>query len=654
MPDETTSNDEKNTKSIPYPVPRGRRARRKVEKGLRTGDAGENRPVGLSMDDGLQKPQVRTTLRAFAKADKKGDAPLGMADGVHSPSGSVQRHHSYGITGVETGTVGVPSASVQRHGEYDGIAAENHPDFPIDTQDLYEEVLPGAVFVNSNTERQLTPGALTSAPRVPSVARQHNPILIPERSPPTVSVDEPSSPDVDQLQKKKKRKRLLVILVLALIVVIVVAVGTVVATTTRSSGDDEEESSAPTISPTMRICPERSIDWKEVLRRCEENDSILEAIPPCVVPFYETALSQVTKPFEFTESCTPSTLSLSALAFAIKKQFLSGIQNPDLFFNLAFLHFSLDGPRSWTQSGDWLSFQIDPCNWSGVQCNEQAVNVGLSSGKNVGGTLPSEIGYFSSLGQLSISGGTMGGTFPPELCNLPNIVHIEIINNLLSGTLPSDLENCKSLISLSINDVPMEGTIPSEIGLLKEMRFLDIGFSSLSGTIPQEILDLPNLLRFGIRGGISGPFPWLLSSSINELYLSQTKITGVIPTEIGTKIGLSTLLIEASNLSSTIPSEIGLLSSLQLLSISGSRGIEGTLPTEMGALTALKFLTLSDTSLVGQLPTELAQCTGLERIDFTNARFTGTIPAELCFWTRGGGVSFIYECLFSTCLRNEC
>lgn len=88
------------------------------------------------------------------------------------------------------------------------------------------------------------------------------------------------------------------------------------------------------------------------------------------------------------------------------------------------------------------------------------------------------------------------------------------------------------------------------------------------------------------------------------------KLTGSIPTEIGTDLSaLTDLSVNNNILQGTLPSELALLSALNYLRLD-SNILEGTLPTGL-AQTALTYFSVNSNSLQGTLPTELAQLTTL-------------------------------------------
>jgi len=69
-------------------------------------------------------------------------------------------------------------------------------------------------------------------------------------------------------------------------------------------------------------------------------------------------------------------------------------------------------------------------------------------------------------------------------------------------------------------------------------------------------------------------------SDLQEISLSDNRLQGPLPSEIGLLLSLTYLYLDINSITGTIPSEIGLLSSLERLILDGN-SITGTLPTEL-------------------------------------------------------------------------
>jgi Leucine-rich repeat (LRR) protein len=82
---------------------------------------------------------------------------------------------------------------------------------------------------------------------------------------------------------------------------------------------------------------------------------------------------------------------------------------------------------------------------------------------NLTGTIPSNIGEYSSLRQLDLSFNKLHGTIPASLFNLRQLTHLFLGNNTLNGSLPTQKGQSLSNVDVSYND--LSGSLPSWVSL---------------------------------------------------------------------------------------------------------------------------------------------------------------------------------------------
>jgi hypothetical protein len=90
-----------------------------------------------------------------------------------------------------------------------------------------------------------------------------------------------------------------------------------------------------------------------------------------------------------------------------------------------------------------------------------------------------------------------------------------------------------------------------------------------------------------------------------------------------------TLDLSNSGLTGSIPSEIGNLANLTHLDLSGN-GLTGSISSEIGNLTNLTTLWLNDNQLTGSIPPEIGNLANLTYLWLSYNDLTGIIPNEIC------------------------
>ena len=159
----------------------------------------------------------------------------------------------------------------------------------------------------------------------------------------------------------------------------------------------------------------------------------------------------------------------------------------------------------------------------------------------------------------------------------------------------------------------LEGEIPPEIGDLSELEKFYLHYSVLKCSIPKTIGNLTKLKILSL--------------------ISNRKMWGPIPREIGNLVNMMDINLADNALSGPLPREIGNLSKLTRLTLYHNN-LTGPLPPEIGNLVNLEFLDLDYNSLSGWLPLSVSNLTKLlyfflqgnkvEHIDPDNGQFDGT------------------------------
>ena len=159
---------------------------------------------------------------------------------------------------------------------------------------------------------------------------------------------------------------------------------------------------------------------------------------------------------------------------------------------------------------------------------------------------------------------------------------------------------------------------------------INLSDNKLTGQIPGELGSLDNLQDlFLADNDLTGEIPAELGSLVNlqYLYLYDNDLTGEIPVELSTLVKLEDLDLSNNRLTGEIPVELGKLANLRYLGLSGNK-LTGEIPEELGLL-PLQYLALSDNNLTGEIPGQLGLLANLVYLYLDGNGLTGEIPGVL-------------------------
>jgi len=296
------------------------------------------------------------------------------------------------------------------------------------------------------------------------------------------------------------------------------------------------------------------------------------------------------------------------------------------------------------------------------------------------GNIPNGIANASMLTRIDLQSNQFSGTVPDVFGGLKllDCLHLDFNNNLkledsFGFNFLASLTGCRQLKYLSVSGTRLS-KLPKSIGNLT-VGYFWAQSSGINGNLPLEIGNMSNLVQLYLSGNdINGPIPSTtkglhnlqtlylddneLQGSIDELceikslsdvYLSNNKFSGVLPTCLGNMTSLSKVHIGANRLTSEIPSsfwnlkdilevnlssnaltgnlsmEIGKLRAITLLNLSGNQ-ISSNIPETIGLLKTLSFLDLSHNLLTGVIPKSLGDLVSLESINVSYNMLEGEIP----------------------------
>lgn len=146
---------------------------------------------------------------------------------------------------------------------------------------------------------------------------------------------------------------------------------------------------------------------------------------------------------------------------------------------------------------------------------------------------------------------------------------------------------------------------------------LDLSNNKLKGRLPSNIGLLSHLdeLEFS-ENNISGTLKGIERlTQLKLLYLADNQFSGQIPPELAQLTKLEVLILSFNHFNGVIPKEIALLSHLKELNLDNNL-LYGRLPQELGKLHNLEELRINKNQLTGMLPDEIKSLTKLNSFSF--------------------------------------
>ncbi|KAJ0043481.1 hypothetical protein Pint_17962 [Pistacia integerrima] len=292
---------------------------------------------------------------------------------------------------------------------------------------------------------------------------------------------------------------------------------------------------------------------------------------------------------------------LFVLCISIQFMIIAATTNSDDAAALNSLKFSWENfPPSWRSS--------DPCDehWEGIRCtNSRVISITLS-GMRLSGTLSGDITALSELQTLDLSyNKDLGGSLPAEIGNLNKLTTLILVGCGFSGPIPHSIGSLSKLVYLSLNSNSFSGQIPPSIGSLSELYWLDLADNKLTGTIP-------------VSSGDSSGLDMLVRTK--HFHLGKNQLSGTIPEKLfSPKMVLIHVLFESNNLTGTLPVSLGLVQTLEVVRFDRNR-LSGSIPLNLNNLSHVNELFLSNNRLTGPMP-NLTGLDSLFSLDMSNNSF---------------------------------
>ncbi|KAL0298377.1 UNVERIFIED_CONTAM: Leucine-rich repeat receptor-like protein kinase TDR [Sesamum radiatum] len=275
-------------------------------------------------------------------------------------------------------------------------------------------------------------------------------------------------------------------------------------------------------------------------------------------------------------------------------------------------------------------FQPVWCSWPGVRCDRrtnQVTSLDLS-GRNLSGSISTDIRYLSHLHHLNLSKNSFVGPLQAAIFELPNLRILDINHNFFNSSFSPGMSKLKSLTFLNAYSNSFTGPLPEELIYLKNLEYLNLGGSYFEGEIPSSYGKFSKLKSLYLHGNsLTGRIPAELAflNQLEHMELGYNSYTGGLPVEFASLSNLVYLDISSANLSGNLPAEFGRLRKLEILLLFRNN-LSGSIPVNWAQLESIQILDLSDNNLSGEIPGGFSALKELNTLSLMNNNLTGEIP----------------------------
>ncbi|MBA0619311.1 hypothetical protein Godav_028504, partial [Gossypium davidsonii] len=264
------------------------------------------------------------------------------------------------------------------------------------------------------------------------------------------------------------------------------------------------------------------------------------------------------------------------------------------------------------------------------------------------GEIPDCWNHWDVLAYLNLGNNNLTGKIPLTL-GQTNPSTLNLRNNRMFGELPSTMQNSTNLIMLDLSENHFNGSVPAWIEFLQN---LDLAHNNISGVIPKCFNNLSAMATTNKTNNELSTlyfinYPFYLSALlvlkgredeyghtlglVTNLDLSVNSLTGEIPKEIGSLVGLLSLNFSGNHLTGNIPDNIGNMKFLESLDLAMNR-LNGEIPPSFSKLNFLNHFNVSYNNLTGQIPTS-TQLQSFENLSYVGNHLCGPPLTKNCTTT---------------------
>ncbi|XP_044471514.1 receptor-like protein 15 [Mangifera indica] len=225
------------------------------------------------------------------------------------------------------------------------------------------------------------------------------------------------------------------------------------------------------------------------------------------------------------------------------------------------------------------------------------------------GTIPSWLGNFPALSILLMKANRFGGNNIHLLCGLNRLTLLDLSQNYLSGSIPSCLSQLPFEESLekSRTTVFTRGFLSQSMSLvaLRESFNLKKLYPPHDSEYSYSVLDVQNFVDFTAKR-VSRTYLGNILNLMNGIDLSENRLTGEIPREIGNITKIHALNLSHNSIAGSIPATFSNLEEIESLDLSYNK-LNGNIPLELTELNNLAVFSVAHNNLSGATPERKGQ-----------------------------------------------
>ncbi|XP_052198698.1 receptor-like protein 56 isoform X4 [Diospyros lotus] len=269
-------------------------------------------------------------------------------------------------------------------------------------------------------------------------------------------------------------------------------------------------------------------------------------------------------------------------------------------------------------------FPVEFCQFDGLQLLDLSDN-------NFTGTIPSCFNV-KNLEQIHLSNNMLNGPFPEVFHRLiNNLKLIELSNNHFNGSIPNWIDSLSWLRILILKNNHFENNIPYQICHLSRLTLIDLSSNKFSGNIPSCFNNIPfdiekelEVLTLSIILIVEAP----LKSNLKIYSHRGYSMLGITDDIFPANQTFFSLQVEFTTKGMALLFTGEPLLLFSAIDLSNNK-LVGHIPLEIGNLSKIKALNLSYNNLIGGIPTTFSKLQNIESLDLSHNNLNGNIPSQL-------------------------